>query len=74
MRSGGERTDPLRYTAAATSAAGAGEFAFVKLRYKTAQGADSQLLSIPVTRAQIAERAGARLQQAAAVAAFAQRL
>ena len=72
--SGGERTDPLRYTAAATSAAGAGEFAFVKLRYKTAQGADSQLLSIPVTRAQIAERASARLQQAAAVAAFAQRL
>ncbi len=73
--SGGERVDPLRYGDAAPAADRASdELAFVKLRYKPAQGEASRLLSVPVMRAQIATAPSSRLLQAAAVTAFAERL
>lgn len=71
--------DPLRYQSKirAGAAAHAGEFAFVKLRYKIPQATDSTLLSIPVDEgARVARMALASddLRFSAAVAAFAQRL
>jgi Ca-activated chloride channel family protein len=74
---GAERpaNDPLRYAPAKpTAASGAGELAFVKLRYKPKVGADSVLIQRPVRRGEIAGRAGPRLSLAAAAAGFADAL
>ncbi len=72
--SGGESVDPLRYGANATVKHGGDELAFVKLRYKQPDADTSTLIERPIKRSQIAKEASPRLQFAAAVAAFADRL
>jgi Ca-activated chloride channel family protein len=72
--SGGEAVDPLRYGANATVKHGGDELAFVKLRYKQPDAEKSTLIERPIQRSQIAREASPRLQFAAAVAAFADRL
>jgi Ca-activated chloride channel family protein len=72
--SGGEAVDPLRYGANATVKHSGDELAFVKLRYKQPDAEKSTLIERPIKRSQIAREASSRLQFAAAVAAFADRL
>jgi Ca-activated chloride channel family protein len=72
--SGAESVDPLRYGANATVKHTADELAFVKLRYKQPDADTSTLIERPIKRGQIARAASPRLQFAAAVAAFADRL
>jgi Ca-activated chloride channel family protein len=72
--SGGEAVDPLRYGANATVKHSGDELAFVKLRYKQPDAEKSTLIERPIQRSQIAREASPRLQFAAAVAAFADRL
>ncbi len=72
--SGGEAVDPLRYGANATVKHSGDELAFVKLRYKQPDAEQSTLIERPIKRSQIAREASPRLQFAAAVAAFADRL
>jgi Ca-activated chloride channel family protein len=62
--------DPLRYGGAETPAAPAGEYAFVKIRYKLPGESESRLITQPVTAAN--EAASTDLAFAAAVAAFGQ--
>ena len=67
--------DPLRYGAEPRrAAAGAGEAAFVRLRYKAPDGDVSQLIEQPVRTRDVAARPSAELRFAAAVAAFGQLL
>lgn len=72
--SGGESVDPLRYGAPATVKHAGDELAFVKLRYKQPEAEKSTLIERPIRRSEIAREASPRLQFAAAVAAFADRL
>ena len=72
--SGAEAVDPLRYGANATVKHSGDELAFVKLRYKQPDAEQSTLIERPIKRSQIAREASPRLQFAAAVAAFADRL
>jgi Ca-activated chloride channel family protein len=72
--SGGEAVDPLRYGTNATVKHTGDELAFVKLRYKQPDADRSTLIERPIKRSQIAKEASPRLQFAAAVAAFADRL
>jgi Ca-activated chloride channel family protein len=67
----GQRVDPLRYGTAEQAPAGpAGEYAFVKIRYKLPGQSESRLISQPVTAADEASSPEANF--AAAVAAFGQ--
>jgi len=72
--SGAEAVDPLRYGANVTVKHSGDELAFVKLRYKQPDADKSTLIERPIRRSQIAREASPRLQFAAAVAAFADRL
>ena len=72
--SGAESIDPLRYGASATAKRSGEELAFVKLRYKQPDAETSTLIERPIQRSEIAREASPRLQFAAAVAAFADRL
>ncbi|MBK7145177.1 MAG: VWA domain-containing protein [Xanthomonadales bacterium] len=72
--SGAESVDPLRYGANAPVKHSGDELAFVKLRYKQPDADKSTLIERPIRRSQIAREASPRLQFAAAVAAFADRL
>ncbi|MFZ2103409.1 MAG: VWA domain-containing protein [Oricola sp.] len=74
-------TDPLRYGEAekpvATDAAGSGEYAFLKLRYKLPEGTKSTLVTTPVGAAQelpSLDAAGNDTRFSVAVAAFGQKL
>jgi len=77
-----EQVDPLRYGTAADAnnspgAAHAGEYAFVKIRYKQPDGDVSKLITTPVTQAnEVAgfDAAGADQRFSVAVAAFGQKL
>lgn len=64
--------DPLRYGEADAPEAPAGEYAFVKIRYKLPGEAESRIITQPVTEANRA--ASADMAFAAAVAAFGQLL
>ena len=66
----GERVDPLRYGTADKPSTPAGEYAFVKIRYKLPGEAESLLITQPVTVAD--EMASPEASFAAAVAAFGQ--
>jgi Ca-activated chloride channel family protein len=79
--SGGEMIDDLRYGQAATdNAAGiqnAGEYAFVKIRYKAPDGDTSKLIATPVTAANEVpsfDAVGTDQRFSVAVAAFGQKL
>ena len=70
--SGGERLPPLRYGAATPSvAAGNGELAHLRLRYKLPGQAQSRLIETPVLRSSLRHEPGPSLRFAAAVAAYA---
>ena len=69
-----ESVDPLRYGANATVKHSGDELAFVKLRFKQPDAETSTLIERPIKRSEIATEASPRLQFAAAVAAFADRL
>lgn len=68
--------DPLRYAAPAPKAAGNGELANVKLRYKMPNAEISQLLEYPIRKSSIvaANKLSADFRFAASVAAFGQLL
>ncbi len=68
--SAGQRVDPLRYGTAETPETPAGEYAFVKIRYKLPGETESRLISQPVTAA--SETVSTEASFAAAVAAFGQ--
>ena len=76
--SGAERTEPLRYQAAAPAgSAFKDELAFLKIRYKLPEEETSKLITRPVTSADAAasvEAAPREVRFAAAVAAFGQLL
>lgn len=65
--------EPLRYQAAESPASNNGELAWLRLRYKTVTGGQSQLIEQPLP-AQVTAQPSADLRFAAAVAAFAQQL
>lgn len=73
---GGERVDPLRYSADSKTAAKASEMAFVRLRYKRPEQDVSRLIEQPVRAASAVPFAQASdaLRLTAAVAAFGQKL
>lgn len=74
---GGERVDPLRYQAAAASVrrgAQSDELAWLRLRYKPAQGKGSRLLEQAISRQQVLVHGSDSLRFAAAVAGFGQLL
>ncbi|MBM7062116.1 VWA domain-containing protein [Pseudomonas sp. UL073] len=68
--------EPLRYQRQATSADRPEELAWLRIRYKGAQGGSSRLLEVPIEAASVPPIAAASedLRFAAAVAAFAQQL
>ena len=66
----GQLVDPLRYGTAAEPGTAAGEYAFVKIRYKLPGETESRLITEPVTPA--SEAASPETAFAAAVAAFGQ--
>jgi Ca-activated chloride channel family protein len=69
--------DPLRYGASMAAPVGhAGEFAFLRLRYKDPTGERSKLLETPLLTADLRQAGSASMNQdfAAAVAAFGQKL
>ena len=68
------RVDNLRYGAKAESAAGKGELANVRLRYKKPGTDTSQLLEYPIRKDSVADRVSADFRFAASVAAFGQLL
>ncbi|RRH95792.1 VWA domain-containing protein [Mesorhizobium tamadayense] len=78
--SGGEQVDPLRYGQAKVDNGGvanAGEYAFVKIRYKLPNENISKLITTPVTAANEVssfDEAGADQRFSVAVAAFGQKL
>ncbi|MDX8451301.1 von Willebrand factor type A domain-containing protein [Mesorhizobium sp. VK9D] len=78
--SGGEQVDPLRYGQAKIDNGGvanAGEYAFVKIRYKLPNENVSKLITTPVTAANEVssfDAAGADQRFSVAVAAFGQKL
>jgi Ca-activated chloride channel family protein len=78
--SGGEQVDPLRYGQAKVDNGGvanAGEYAFVKIRYKLPDENVSKLITTPVTAAnEVAsfDQAGTDQRFSVAVAAFGQKL
>lgn len=78
--SGGEQVDPLRYGQAKVDNGGvanAGEYAFVKVRYKLPSENVSKLITTPVTAANEVksfDAAGADQRFSVAVAAFGQKL
>lgn len=78
--SGGEQVDPLRYGQAKVDNGGvanAGEYAFVKIRYKLPSENVSKLIATPVTAANEVssfDAAGADQRFSVAVAAFGQKL
>lgn len=78
--SGGEQIDPLRYGQASVDNGGvanAGEYAFVKIRYKLPNEDVSKLITTPVTSAnEVAsfDEAGTDQRFSVAVAAFGQKL
>ena len=65
--------EPLRYQGAESPASNSGELAWLRLRYKTVTGGQSQLIEQPLP-AQVAAQPSADLRFAAAVAAIAQQL
>ncbi|MBB6410604.1 VWA domain-containing protein [Mesorhizobium sangaii] len=78
--SGGEQIDPLRYGQASVDNGGvanAGEYAFVKIRYKLPNEDVSKLITTPVTSANEVssfDQAGTDQRFSVAVAAFGQKL
>ncbi len=68
------RVDSLRYGAKAEVAAGKGELANVRLRYKKPGSDNSQLLEYPIRKDSVTERLSADFRFAASVAAFGQLL
>ena len=68
---GCESSDALRYSSAPAPAAGTGEIAFLKLRYKRPGESESVLIEQPIARADLRRQAGESLRFAAAVAAYA---
>jgi Ca-activated chloride channel family protein len=68
------RVDNLRYGAKTEAAAGKGELANVRLRYKKPGTDTSQLLEYPIRKDSVAERVSADFRFAASVAAFGQLL
>lgn len=68
------RVDNLRYGAKPEVAAGKGELANVRLRYKKPGSESSQLLEYPIRKDSVAERVSADFRFAASVAAFGQLL
>ena len=68
----GQRVDPLRYGTAEQEGSPAGEYAFVKIRYKLPGEDESRLITQPVTAAD--ETPDSEASFAAAVAAFGQLL
>ncbi|WP_374603702.1 von Willebrand factor type A domain-containing protein [Arenimonas sp.] len=68
---GCESSDALRYAAPASPAAGSGEIAFLKLRYKQPGQSQSVLVEQPIRRQDLRRQAGESLRFAAAVAAYA---
>jgi Ca-activated chloride channel family protein len=70
------RIDSLRYGASATKAAGNGELANVKLRYKMPTAEASQLLEYPIRKSAVvaADKLSPNFRFAASVAAFGQLL
>jgi len=73
---GGERNEPLRYSAEPKAAAKSSEMAFVRLRYKRPEQDTSRLIEQPVRAASAVPFAEASdaLRLTAAVAAFGQKL
>lgn len=73
---GGERNEPLRYSAEPTRAAKASEMAFVRLRYKRPEQDTSRLIEqpVPASSAVPFAQASDALRLTAAVAAFGQKL
>ncbi|KAF1005742.1 MAG: hypothetical protein GAK28_02957 [Luteibacter sp.] len=69
----GNRVDPLRYGKTEAPAAKGDELAFLRLRYKPADGGASRLIEHPLS-ATVEAEASDRLRFAAAVAAFADNL
>lgn len=69
----GNRVDPLRYGKTDAPAAKGDELAFLRLRYKAADGGASRLIERPLS-ANVDAEASDRLRFAAAVAAFADNL
>jgi Ca-activated chloride channel family protein len=70
------RIDPLRYSASSAAAAGKGELANVRLRYKKPDADTSQLLEYPIRRSSVlaADKLSPDFRFAASVAAFGQLL
>jgi Ca-activated chloride channel family protein len=68
------RVDNLRYGAKSEAAAGKGELANVRLRYKKPGSDTSQLLEYPIRKDAVVERVSADFRFAASVAAFGQLL
>jgi Ca-activated chloride channel family protein len=70
------QVDPLRYGAHPTAAAGNGELANVRLRYKKPDADSSQLLEYPIKKSSIvaADKLSPDFRFAASVAAFGQLL
>jgi Ca-activated chloride channel homolog len=69
----GARVDPLRYGKVTAETGKGNELAFLRLRYKRAEGGPSTLIERPLS-ATVAPQASERLRFAAAVAAFADAL
>jgi Ca-activated chloride channel homolog len=69
--SGGERSEPLRYGAAAGRDARGDEIGHLRLRYKAPGAERSQLMQAPLARSAIRPAASERLRFAASVAAYA---
>ncbi|HEX5694123.1 MAG TPA: YfbK domain-containing protein, partial [Arenimonas sp.] len=63
--------DALRYSTQTSPKAGSGEIAFLKLRYKQPGQTESVLMTQPILRTDLGDRAGESLRFAAAVAAYA---
>ncbi len=72
--SGGEQSDPLRYGKAEAKPGRGAELAHLKLRYKQPDAEVSKLIDSPILASEVRKAASPRLQFAAAVAAFADRL
>ncbi len=73
----GQLTDPLRYGDASRPGGNTDELAFLRMRYKPAEGGASKLLEWPVRKGDMDRRlalASENFRFAAAVAAFAQQL
>ncbi|WP_129642187.1 vWA domain-containing protein [Peristeroidobacter agariperforans] len=68
------RVDSLRYGAKTEAAAGKGELANVRLRYKKPGSDSSQLLEYPIRKDSVADRVSEDFRFAASVAAFGQLL